>query len=196
MDRKDFVKKLYAGIFFVIGILLILAVVFVIGMEKGLTQPKFQVRVVFKDVGGLSVGAPVRLSGVNIGTVGKIDFLEEKVDGRGVDVTLNLFKRYRRQVEKGTRFTIKTERILGQKLIAISTENGDSFNLAETVLGEDPLDVQDLAESFDATAVSLQEASDNINKMLKQLEHASKTFKRLVDRIEQRIIDGDLFKVF
>ena len=196
MDRKDFVKKLYAGIFFVIGILLILAVVFVIGMEKGLTQPKFQVRVVFRDVGGLSVGAPVRLCGVNIGTVGKIDFLEEKVDGRGVDVTLNLFKRYRRQVEKGTRFTIKTEGILGQKLIAISTENGDSFNLAETVLGEDPLDVQDLAESFDATAVSLQEASDNINKMLKQLEHASKTFKRLVDRIEQRIIDGDLFKVF
>ena len=87
MEKRDFVKRFYAGIFFIIGIFLILAVVFAIGIEKGMTQPKFQVKVLFRDIGGLSLGAPVRLSGVNVGTVGKIDFVEEKNEAIGT-VTL------------------------------------------------------------------------------------------------------------
>lgn len=197
MDKREFVKRLYAGIFFVIGILLILLVILAVGMEKGITQPKFQATVLFREVGGLAVGAPIRLSGVNIGTVGKIDFLDEKVEGRGVVVTMNLFRRYKKQFEKGSNFAIKTEGLLGQKIIEISTEdNGRNIDFARPIIGEDPLDVQDLAESFDATAKSLNETSHDINTMLKELEYASQKFKRLLDRIEQRLIDGDLFKVF
>src|SRR3990167_1924581 len=120
MEKRDFIKRLYAGMFFVIGIILISIVILAIGIEKGMTQPKFQVKAVFYEVGGLSVGAPIRLSGVNIGTVGRIDFLDEKIEGRGVQVTMNIFRRYRKQLEHGTIVAIKTEGILGGKIIEIS----------------------------------------------------------------------------
>ena len=199
MEKRDFIKRLYAGTFFVIGIVLILVVILAIGIEKGITQPKFQVKVLFRDVGGLGVGAPIRLSGVNIGTVAKIDFLEEKMDGRGVEVTLNIFRRYRRQFERASNVAIQTEGLLGGKIIAISTTDTDAgpqFDLNKPILGEDPLDVQGLAEAFGDTAVSLTETSRSLNSILEEMRHISRTSKRLLDRIEQRVIDGTLFKVF
>ncbi len=197
MEKRDFVKRLYAGIFFVIGIILICVVVLAVGVEKGMTQPKFQAKVLFREVGGLTIGAPIRLSGVSIGTVGKIDFLDEKIEDRGVVVTMNIFRRYRKQLEKASTVAIKTEGILGGKLIDISTDGkGNRVDLAQPIIGEDPLDVQDLAESFGDTAISLTETSKAINSITKELQYISKTSKRLLDRIEQRIIEGNLFKVF
>ena len=197
MEKRDFVKRLYAGIFFVIGIILICVVVLAIGIEKGMTQPKFHVKVLFREVGGLSVGAPIRLSGVNIGTVGRIDFLDEKIEGRGVEVTMNIFRRYRKQLEHGTIVAIKTEGILGGKIIEISAGDEEQpLDLTKPIIGDDPLDVQDLAESFGETAVSLTETSKSINTIIKELQNISHNSKRLLDRIEQRIIEGNLFKVF
>lgn len=197
MEKRDFVKRLYAGMFFVIGILLVFVVVMAIGVEKGMTQPKFQVKVFFREVGGLTVGAPIRFSGVNIGTVGKIDFMDKEINGRGVEVTMNIFRRYRKQLEKAAKIAIKTEGILGGKFIAISAEAGTApLDLAQPIIGEDPLDVQDLAESFGDTAVSLTETTKGLNSIIKEMQHISRTSKRLLDRIEQRIIDGNLFKVF
>ncbi|MFH1359649.1 MAG: MlaD family protein [Candidatus Omnitrophota bacterium] len=197
MEKRDFVKRLYAGIFFIIGIVLILVVVLAIGMEKGITQPKFTVRVVFREVGGLSVGAPVRLSGVNIGTVGRIDFLNEKINGRAVAVTLHIFRRYKSQLEKSSRFAIKTEGVLGEKIVKISMDEAEQkIDLSDIIIGEDPLDVQDLAESFGDTAKSLTETSKTINQIISELQDIAKTSKRLLDRIENHIIEGNIFSVF
>ena len=197
MEKRDFVKRLYAGIFFLIGIALILVVILAIGIEKGITQPKFEAKVLFREVGGLSVGAPIRLFGVNIGAVGKIDFLDEEIGGRGVLVTMNIFRRYRKQLEKASRVAIKTEGLLGGKIVAINTDEGNErIDLNRPIIGEDPLDVQDLAESFGDTATSLTETSKNINSIIKEMQYISRTSKRLLDRIEERIIEGNLFKVF
>ncbi len=197
MDKREFVKRLYAGIFLIIGIALIVVVILAIGMEKGLTQPKFQISVVFREVGGLSIGAPVRLSGVNVGTVGSIDFLENKFQGRGVIVNLLVFTRYRKQLEKAKRFMIKTEGVLGEKIVKISSSQyGEQIDFTQPIIGEDPLDVQDLAEKFGDTAKSLTATSEGIRKIVFELREIGRTSKRLLDRIERRLIEGNLFRVF
>ena len=43
-------KKLAAGLFFIIGLGLIAVSVFFIGLDRGLTEPKFQVIVLFNQV--------------------------------------------------------------------------------------------------------------------------------------------------
>ena len=197
MDKRDFVKRLYAGIFFLIGLGLILVVVLAIGMEKGLTQPKFQSTVLFREVGGLSEGAPVRLSGVTIGTVANIDFLEEHFQGRSVKVVLNIFRRYKDQFAQGSRFAIKTEGVLGEKLIDISVDDtSQKPDLSQPIIGEDPLDVQDLAETFTEAAVAFKETSTGISDVIEELRNISMTTRRLMRRIEERLIDGSLFKLF
>lgn len=223
MDSKDFAKSFLAGIFFIIGIFLICAFIFTLGKDKGLAQDKFRIQVVFNDVGGLTEGAPVRLSGVNVGTVGNIGFLDQPLNGRNVIVTLNILERFRSQFENGIHFKIITEGVLGEKLIIINIVDQNSrTDLSRPVIGEDPLEVGDLAETFSASAEaftlaaeqigqadmqgvtegmteasqSLVGTSEGLNQVLEELYDITRKSKRIFDRIEQKVIDGELFKVF
>lgn len=223
MEKKELLKKFLAGVFFVAGMVMILAVIFILGKEKGFAQPKFRVAVLFGDVGGLIEGAPVRLAGVNVGTVSDINFLDQEVQGRRVKVEVNIFDKFKDQLDQKVRFSIKTEGILGEKLIEIHVDKeGQKLDVTDPILGESPLNVQDLAQVFaDAaesftktsedfnkvdvqelskvlseTAQSLSKTARGINEILTEMNYMAVKSKRFLDRLEQRLIDGNLFKVF
>jgi len=222
-ENRERVKNIVSGIFFIGGVGLIVMAVFMIGSERGFTQSKFKVTVLFRDVGGMIEGAPVQLSGVNVGTVAGISFLDETVRGRRVRVDVNIFDRYKSQLAQNVRFAIKTEGILGEKIMEITALGaGPAVDLNRPIIGEDALNVQDMAEVFSAAAeaftrtsedfneVDIQElsrvlseaaqalakTSDGANEILSELRYISIKSKRLLDRLEQKVIDGDLFKMF
>ena len=223
MEKKELTKELLAGLFFFLGIFLLVTFVIILGGNKGLAQSKFQVTVFYRNVGGLMEGAPVRLSGVNVGTVDNVEFLNQEFDGRRVEVTLNILSQYRKQLENNLRFTIQPEGILGEKLIEIDVlREGPKADLKNPVIGEDPLDVEDMAEVFAKAAESFTKTADQlsqidvvglssvmedssqsllitsrgINEVMDELQEITKKTKRLLDRVEQKVIDGNLFKVF
>jgi hypothetical protein len=104
MDSQTMSKKVLAGAFVILGTFLILMFIFTLGKDKGLTRAKFQMKVLFMNVGGLSEGAPVRLAGVNVGNVASIDFLRQAYEQRRVQVTVNIFEKYRAQFENNVQF--------------------------------------------------------------------------------------------
>ncbi len=197
MDRGEFIKKFLAGLFFVCGIALLVVVVFVIGLERGFSEPKFQVTVLFKEVGGLGQGAPIRISGVTVGAIGSIAFLGEEIEGRSVKVVLNIYKKHEPQFKKCSRVGIRTEGVLGEKFIEIGVDpDYKEFDLSEPILGQDILDVEDIAKVMTETAVSLQNTTGNANKLLEDLQVLSQRTRRILNRAEEKLIEGNLFKVF
>lgn len=222
MDKNTFLKNFLSGIFFLGGVVLVFTIIFMIGTNRGFTQPKFQIEVLFNDVGGLIEGAPVQLAGVNVGTVSDISFLDRKIEGRRVKVEVGIFNRYKNQLSQDVRFSIKTEGILGEKLIEIHSDDGPKSDLSKPIIGDDPLNVQDLAQVFsnaaasftntsedfrkidveklskvlEETARSLVATTEGLNAILSEMYYISIKSKRLLDRLEQRVIDGNLFKVF
>ncbi len=197
MQHKDQVQKIVAGVFLLFCVTLIVVMIFTIGLEKGFTEPRVQMTVLFRKVGGLAIGAPVRLSGVTVGTVADINFLKEEVHGRGVTVSLSLYKKYEPQLRKSSNIAIVTEGVLGEKMVEISADPRiHRQDLSQPLLGEDPLEVRDLAQTFNDTAQALFHTSVEIGVMVEHLEEVSVSIQRLLNRIEQRVIDGNLFKVF
>src|SRR5476651_312882 len=102
-------KKFAAGLFFIVGLVLIAVSVFFIGLDRGLTQPKFQVLSLFNQVGGLVEGSPIRISGVDVGVVGGIDFLSQPIDGHSLKVRLDIFRKYEFEFRKCSKISIRTE---------------------------------------------------------------------------------------
>lgn len=223
MDKKGLTKELLAGLFFFLGIFLLVSFVIVLGGNKGLAQSRLQVVVLYRNVGGLMEGAPVRLAGVNVGTVDGIEFLDREEDGRRVEVTLNILAKYKKQLENNLRFAIQTEGILGEKIIEIDVlREGPKVDLGNPVIGEDPLDVEDMAEVFAKAAESFTETANQlsqinivsligameesaesllitsrgINEIMDELQEITKKIKRLLNRVERKVIEGNLFKVF
>ncbi|MBF0479523.1 MAG: MCE family protein [Candidatus Omnitrophica bacterium] len=222
-QNKEQRKYFIAGLFFAIGLILLIGFIFTIGSSKGFTQRKFHVTVLFREIGGLKEGAPVRLLGVTVGSVSNIEFLDKDVLGRRVAVDLAIFYKYRKQLAQSVIFSIQTEGILGEKLIEISSvDGGPIIDLNQQVIGKDPFEVQDLAtvfanaaSSFTDTAKGLSQidtkgladvmiessrsllvTSDELNNVMGDLKEATKKTNRLLDRIEQKVIEGNLFKVF
>ncbi|HPN87771.1 MAG TPA: MlaD family protein [Candidatus Omnitrophota bacterium] len=222
-DHQEKLKKFFTGLFFVIGVLLFIWIIFTIGANKGFIEAKFKVPVLFEDVRGLTEGAPVRLSGVVVGLVERIDFLKKEYQGRRVKVTLSLFEKYKEQLNQSAQFSIVTDGILGEKLVVIKvTEDTRPLDLNSLILGDNPIDVQDLAEVFadaaesftktsnelskinfqklaegmEQTGQSLVTTAESFKKILPEVELLMIKGKRLFNRIEQKIIEGNLFKIF
>lgn len=197
MAKNETVKYLMAGLFFVAGLCLVGWVIYFIGFQKGFTQPKFKVDVLFDKVGGLTEGAPVRLSGVTVGTVEAIEFLDEEVSGRGLKVGLAIEMRYERQVRRSTAVGVQTEGVLGAKYVEISRKPGLlTLDIERPVMGDPMLDVYDLAVVLQDTATSFNQTTLGINTMMGELKIISRKTKRLLDRLEDRVIQGNLFKLF
>ena len=229
MEKTELKRKFLAGLFLIAGLLIIVFMILALGQDKGLAQSKFQATVLFKDVQGLGEGAPIRLAGVNVGNVAHIDFLEKEVNGRRVRVIVDIFSRYKRQLERDAlKFSIRTEGVLGEKLMEIdvlspdAVSTGEKVNLSQPIMGDNAIDVSELAEVFaraaesftktseelskldmqtlstslSDTAQSLSKASNRLDDLLKEMLSISHKTKRLLDRIEQRVIEGTLFKVF
>jgi len=197
MEDKKTAKNFFAGLFFVVGMGLIGMVIFVIGLDRGLTQPKFQVIALFNEVGGLVEGSPIRISGVNVGIVGNIDFLNQSIENRSLKVTLNIFKKYELQFRKCSKISIRTEGVLGRKLIEITEDPSlKMFDVTKPIIGEDPLDVEDMAAVITRTAVAIQKTSEDANDVLGEWKYISRKAKRMLNRVEDKLVEGNLFKIF
>ena len=217
------IRRFFAGMFLVLGVFLLFFVIFLLGKDKGLTQSKFQVTVLYRDVGGLMEGAPVRFSGVNVGHVAEVSFLDKEVNNRRIKVILNILSKYQSQLSKQVDFIIQTEGILGDKLIDISVvDDSVSIDLDKPIFGKEAMEVEELAGVFAAAAESFKKTAEDINKidmqglsevvedtaqslsktaksidrMTVEIDYVMKKSKRLLNRIEEKIIEGTLFKVF
>ena len=196
-NNGGYSKKLAAGLFFIIGLVLIAVSVFFIGIDRGLTQPKFQVIALFNQVGGIVEGSPIRISGVDVGVVGAVDFLSQPIEGRSLKVRLDIFKKYEFEFRKCSKISIRTEGVLGQKLIEISEDHSlKLFDPTAPIIGEDPLDVEDMAAVITSTAVSLQATSQDVQDVLHEWKYISIKTKKLLNRVDEKMLEGNLFKVF
>ena len=197
MLKDDVIKQFWAGMFFLVGVVIVAGVIFFIGFNKGFSQPKTTMVVLFDKVGGLDEGAPVRLSGVTVGLVDSIGFLKEEVTGRGIEVELSVYKKFEDQVRLSTRVSVQTEGVLGSKYIEIGRRSDQkTLDIDRPVLGEPMLDVYDIAEVLRDTAQGFNQTTQDISTIMAELKHMSRKSKRILDRVEQRLIDGTLIKVF
>lgn len=197
MDKNSGIKRVLAGLFFVLGLGLLGAAIFIIGIDRGIAQQKFQVIALFNQVGGLVEGAPIRISGVNVGVVGDIHFLEQPIGGRSLKVTLNIFKRYEFQFRKCSKISIKTEGVLGQKLVEIGEDRSQKmFDVTTPIIGEDPLDVEDMASTLTRTAIAVQGTTTDLREVLNEWTYISKKTRRVINRVEDKLVEGTLFKLF
>jgi phospholipid/cholesterol/gamma-HCH transport system substrate-binding protein len=72
-DKKQRATDVKVGLFVAIGIAATFISLFLVGQERRLWEKTADLRAQFSNVGGLKVGGAVRLAGVNIGIVSKIE---------------------------------------------------------------------------------------------------------------------------
>jgi len=113
-----------AGIFVGIGLLLAGLVVFLLGQERGIFSDKISYRTAFVSVDGLQLDSPVRLGGLTVGRVKKIEFSSNLSDAR-ILIEIEVQKTYSERIREDSEVRISSRGVLGDKAIDISVGSPD-----------------------------------------------------------------------
>lgn len=167
---------------FIVGIFVMIAVLvgsgFVVFMGgTSMFGKEIKIRTHFNDVRGLNVGAPVFLSGIQVGRIAAIDYprgAEAKMGG--VFVVMNVFGDYRDRIHVDSEATINTQGVLGDKVMLISpgsdtqpmVKNGDQINSRK-----DP----ELSDYFAKGANVVENVSEltvNLNALIKDIQSSGR----------------------
>ena len=117
------------GIFISIGIAILIIAIFLLGEKNAMFKSTFDVKAYFKDIQGLRSGATVRLSGIDVGSVKKIQIMSDTT-GR-VEVTMSLVKDIQRFIKTDTKATIETEGLVGSKVVVLIISNTGAEEVGE-----------------------------------------------------------------
>jgi phospholipid/cholesterol/gamma-HCH transport system substrate-binding protein len=135
-------RQLKVGLFVIFGLILTMAAVFLIGDTRGLWQPKVAYHTAFADVAGLKPGAPVRMGGVDIGTVTSLGHSADANDARAF-VRMQISRREAARIKTDTVATVANKGLLGDKMIELSVGSSDTPALDPKQLmpSEEPSDM-------------------------------------------------------
>lgn len=117
-------RKIRVGAFVLLGLSMAGLVVFLIGDERQMFKPKASYVTTFTDVEGLKRGSPVRMGGVDIGTVGAVAYGEDAADTK-LYVTLVIVGREASRIREGSVARVDNKGLLGDKLISITPGSAD-----------------------------------------------------------------------
>lgn len=190
MAGKETSKDLLAGLFLLTGIGLFFLSLLVLGKERNLFGRFTSFSSYFSDVRGLNVGAPVRLSGISVGRVSKIDLSRDFKESR-VQVTIEVQDSFVDRIRTDSKASIETQGLLGDKFININnSSSGDPLETGGVINAMESPDLDKIIRKVEALAdtatTGIQAVSDLSNafdaKRIKDIvEHVQKITKSLSD---------------
>ena len=115
-------NELKAGVFVATTLFCIATVILIMGKERQIFAKQSEFHAYFKDVKGLSVGAPVRLGGLSIGRVADVEFDKKSKDFK-VHVTLLINDKFLDRVKPDSTVMIDTQGLLGDRYVNLAPGN-------------------------------------------------------------------------
>jgi phospholipid/cholesterol/gamma-HCH transport system substrate-binding protein len=173
-------RETKVGAFVLAGLAAVGSVIFLIGEERQLFKDKLGYEVAFKDVQGLRRGSPVRMGGVDIGTVSTVSYGKDAKDAE-IYVKISIVEDEARRIRQDSLATIEGKGLLGDKMIVITVGNtarppvppgsrirskeGDDFSQMVSKLGAISVQVEKVVNNLERTSGAL--ADDKFHADLK-----------------------------
>lgn len=163
-------REIKVGIFVVIGLIVAGAIVFMIGEERRVFDKHYRLNVAFDDVAGLKPGAPVRMGGVDVGTVEAVKFSTNLQDKR-LHVTFRIVKTAYERVHEDSSVSISNKGLLGDKMLEVAqgTEGTPHIPDGGEIRGIPP-------QEFGHFVTKAEEIADLTKKTLQNVEAVTKGF--------------------
>lgn len=117
-------NELKAGIFVFASLFLVAALILIMGRERQIFAKQSEYHAYFRDVKGLSVGAPVRLGGLSIGRVAEVAFDKNHKEFK-VHVTVLINDSFLDRVRPDSTVMIDTQGLLGDRFVSLTPGTSD-----------------------------------------------------------------------
>lgn len=191
--KKKYGNEFKVGIF-VILCLLGLAYLTLSTGKLNFKQGGYYIYVVFDDIAGLDSKAPVMLNGRE---VGKVDSIEISYNDNTTKNILKIWLPDNVKIRSKATISIKTLGLMGEKYIQITSNEGEDFIAANTILTGKPfMDLDVLMDQANAITAEVKKLTmslndtvggnqDKISRIIANLELISQNVNELTEDIKQ-----------
>ncbi len=177
VESRQLTLQIRIGAFILVGLGAFLAIIYMLGAQARYFERKYELYADFTEVGGLTEGATVRLAGVQIGRVTRVELPPHP--GGKVRVTLTITRRFTDRIRGNSEARIVTQGLLGDKLVevTIGTPDQPPLKSGDVLASRDPFEMQqmftaaaDTLKQVDQLAVSLRNTTDRVDRMSTEVE--------------------------
>ncbi|WP_321333372.1 MlaD family protein [uncultured Bacteroides sp.] len=170
--------KIRLGLFVAGGLTLFVLAIFIIGKQKHLFNPVFQLSSNFYNVGGLQVGNNVRFSGINVGTVDNIQIVNDST----VRVTMFIKKDVWKFIKSDCSVAIGSEGIIGDKFINVlqGTAAAPLAREGQLLKSTEPIETDAIIASLSVTAGNAEVITQQLAEIMININGGEGTFGRLI----------------
>jgi len=171
MMRDETRRNLRVGALTVVAVAVLAVAIFTIGNRRQLFTRHTRYVTTFNNVTGLQVGAPVRLSGVDVGFVERIE-LPTDPENQRILVRFRLDHAYTERIREDSRVSIRTIGLLGDKYLEIRGGMADAPRLLEggEITGVDRPEVEEFVASGEDLMENLISISSSLKVVLRRVE--------------------------
>lgn len=188
---EHFSAESKVGLFVLAGMAILMISILMLGDIH--FKPQNHLRVVFRNVEGITDKSPVKISGVEIGSVKKVELTEDKA-------LLTLAIRRDIKLYKNARVRIRSTGIIGTKFIAIDPglvqpgipEEAQRLSSGDTVLGQDSLSLDELMERVTKSLDSFTgngKLGDNLNATVANLRNITDSLNAAVGQQRRALVN-------
>jgi phospholipid/cholesterol/gamma-HCH transport system substrate-binding protein len=196
-------SKLRVGIVITLALLTLFVTVFFAGNIEDLLAPKIELKAQIQDVKGLRKGAPVWISGTEVGAVKKIELNPEY----GTIVIISVKEDALSFIKKDTYASVLTMGLLGDRYVELSTGTPEAgpINPGDMIKGVAQIELQDVVETsamsiqkmtefikrLDSLVVTIEKGGGTIGKFLNDpaiydnLKNTTKTLSKILEDIKK-----------
>lgn len=162
IDRAQRWIEVKVGAFVFLTLVGGVAIILALAQKRHVFERRTVIHTVFQDVGGLREGAPVRLSGVNIGLVSRIAFSDER-NASLIHIDMEISRESLARIGTDTVARIGSQGLLGDKIIELSVSEKPAEPLAAgaTIVSQPPADFNRIVEQASGVLEKAQRIADN-----------------------------------
>lgn len=181
MEKEISKRHIRLGIFVTAGVSFIILMLYMIGSNRNLFSSNFEISAVFNNVNGLMPGNNVRLSGIDVGTVRRIEITSDS----SVEVYMIINKKMRKFIRKNSIASIGTDGLMGSKLVNINSANGasDIVNSGDVLGSLKPIESDEMLRTLNTTNLNLARITTDMRIITHKLNSSQSLWNILQDSI-------------
>jgi len=170
--------KIRLGLFIAGGLALFVIAIFIIGKQKNLFNPVFELTTTFYNVSGLQVGNNIRLTGISVGTVDDITIINDST----VRVDMLIKKEVQQFIKSDCIVAIGSEGLIGDRLLVITRGSNDAPIVKEgqRLASTEPVETDAIMASLQVTAGNAEIISAQLAEIIFNINNGKGTIGKLI----------------
>ena len=179
MPQRSASNHVRLGLFVLVGLAVLLVTLFLLGRQQNLFSRSLVVQADFRNVSGLLTGNNVRLGGIPVGTVRKIQILNDTT----VRVAMNLNRDVQPFVRKNAVAAIGTDGLVGNTIINLVAGPGPApaVEAGDVLRTKVPVGIDAILGTLDISNKNLVGITRNLRQITRKLNRSTSIWKVLND---------------